>query len=381
MNSGIRQLQAVAILATALGMPSSSGAQTPPAGPAPSASVQVNPRAGDASDGKAFRILSRITKAVAPAILFQGRIARSVVLGKTRSGATSVCANCTDGRGADAVSAKGDTKSSAAVAPDAGFAGGQPPLGYALVMDTSNDWNPRFEDGGFLYVNDEGYDSDYRYYEAFPAADPTTVTGTVGKLLWVCSTVVENQKASPDAAQTFQLFMRRFRTTYAAPLTGGSTEPRKFMDGEPGSEEVRGLAKSRLQKPTQWLPPFRPRFELRQEASRNALTDAIALFATSGDQFAMILDLRTLESKQAGYFWAPYDHGQRIVLDESDLTVDGGADAEDGYAPDILVEYPYLLVSGEYARFALSRGQGSLPVQMVVGSCDECPQSAVQKLP
>lgn len=373
MNTGIGKLRAVAILATALGLPLYYHAQAPSAGPAPSASVQVNPRAGDASDGKAFRILSRITKAVAPSILFEGRIARSVALGKTHSGATSVCANCTDGRGAEAVSAKGDTKSSAAVQPGASLAGGQPPLGYALVMDTSNAWNPRFEDGGFLYVNDEGYDSDYRYYEAVPAADPTTVTGMVGKLLWVCSTVGENQKASHDTAQTFQLFMRRFRTTYAAPLTGGSTEPRKFMDGEPGSEEARGLAKSRLQKPTQWLPPFRPRFELRQEASTNALTDAIALFATSGGQFAMILDLRTLESKQAGYFWAPSDHGQRIVLDESDLTVDGGADAEDGYAPDTLVEYPYLLVSGEYARFSLSRGQGSAAIQMVVGACDECP--------
>ena len=373
MNSGVRQLKAVVILAAALGLPSSAGAQAPAAGAAPPASVQVNPRAGDASDGKAFRILSRIAKAVAPSILFQGRIARSVVLGKTRSGATSVCANCTDGRGVDAVAPKGDTKSPATAASGAGLTGSQPPLGYALVMDTSNAWNPRFEDGGFLYVNDEGYDSDFRYYEAFPAADPTTVTGTVGKLLWVCSTVAENQKGPLDAAQAFQLFVRRFRTTYAAPLAGGSTEPRKFVDGEPGSEEVRGLAKSRLQKPTQWLPPFRPRFELRQEASRNALTDAIALFATSGDHFAMILDLRTLESKQAGYFWAPYDHGQRVVLDESDLTVDGGADPEDGYEPDTLVEYPYLLVSGEYARFALSRGQGSPAIQMVVGACDECP--------
>jgi hypothetical protein len=45
------------------------------------------------------------------------------------------------------------------------------------------------------------------------------------------------------------------------------------------------------------------------------------------------------------------------------------------------VEYPYLIVSGDYARLTLSRGEGVPPVQMVVGACDECPEPAVQKLP
>jgi hypothetical protein len=240
-------------------------------------------------------------------------------------------------------------------------------------MDTSNAWNPRFEGGGFVFVNDEGYDKDFREYEAFPAAGPATVTSMVGKLLWVCTAVAENRKAPEGAAQTFQLFMRRHGNTYAAPIGGGPDAPRKFADGETGSEEARELAESHLQKPAQWLLPFRPRFDLRQEAATNGLTDAIALFVTTEDGFAMILDLRTLESKQAGYFWAPYDHGQRIVLDESDLTVDGGPEAEDGYAPVTLVEYPYLIVSGDYARLALSRGEGVPPVRMVVGACDECP--------
>ena len=248
-------------------------------------------------------------------------------------------------------------------------------------MDTSNSWNPHFEGGGFVYSNDEGFDKDDRYYAAFPAAGATAITGLVGKLLWVCSTVTEDQKPPYDRERMFQFLMRRSWTTYAAPIGDSRGEPYKKADSEPGSEEVRGLAKSQLQKPAQWLPPFRPRFDLRQDAAMNTLTEAIALFATSGDGFTMILDLRKLESKEAAYFWAPYGHGQRIVLDESDLTVDGGLEAEGGYAPVTLVEYPYLIVSGDFARLALLRGQGSPPIQMVVGACDECPEQAVEKLP
>ena len=73
--------------------------------------------------------------------------------------------------------------------------------------------------------------------------------------------------------------------------------------------------------------------------------------------------------------------GQRIVLGESDLVVDGGEVEDGGYQPGTFVEYPYLIVGGTYARLALSRGQGSPPVQLVVGSCDECPEQAAEKLP
>jgi hypothetical protein len=185
--------------------------------------------------------------------------------------------------------------------------------------------------------------------------------------------VAENQKPPYDAERTFRLLMRRSWTTYAAPIGDSRGEPFKIADGEPGSEELRGLAKSHREKTSEWLPAFQPRFQLRQDATTSVLTDAIALFATSRDGFTVILDLRKLESQEAAYFWAPYDHGQRIVLDESDLTVDGGSEAEGDYAPVTLVEYPYLIVSGDYARFALSRGQGSSPIQMVVGACEECP--------
>lgn len=377
-------------------VPLFSHAQTPAANPAQPPSVQANPRAGDASDGKAFRILSRITKAIAPSILFEGRIARSVILGRTSSGATSLCANCTDGQNGAGTSAPGASGGAPAAAPGsaaanatgaaatlkgAPAAGSQPPLGYVLVMDTTNLWQPRFEGGGFVYANSEGCDQDDREYAAFPAAGPDTVTGLVGKLLWICSPAAEDRKPPYDAERTFQLLMRRFWTTYEAPIGDSRREPRKTADGEQGSAELRALAKSHVKKSEDWLPRFRPRFDLREGATASALSDAIALFATSGGGFTMILDLRKLESKQAGYFWAPYDHGQRIVLDESDLVVDGGAAENGDYQPDTFVEYPYLVVGGTYARLALSRGQGSPPVQLVAGSCDECPEQAAGKLP
>ena len=119
---------------------------------------------------------------------------------------------------------------------------------------------------------------------------------------------------------------------------------------------------------------YKPSFSFGNGAAANALTNAIVLFATGDSKCLLVLDLRKFESKQASYFWAPFHFHQDVHLDANTVTVEGESDGKEIlYEPTSYVEYPYLIVLGEYARIRVAGVRGGPEMTMDVGSCDKCP--------
>jgi hypothetical protein len=322
--------------------------------------------AGTQADGKAFRILDRIAKDVDGSVIFDGEIAGAIAVGKTSSGALSLCINCAgpkalptpvDKAGKDVKADEGSTAS----------------LGNILVCDASRLWHSRFSGGAYVFLNDSGFDEDGREYEAVPSAGENTRTYRVGNLIIVANRAAESSGPLSPAGPPYEIAVRRQWTTYLAPIAGNQIAPAKVADGDAGGKEARALAKPDFEKEPDWPGRYPTRFLFREGASKGALTNAIALLATSREEFLMVIDLRKLESERASYFWAPYHFGQSVHLDEHSVSVEG--EMEDGqvtYAPDTYVEYPYLVIIGKYAKLRLT-GAGGEGAVLDVGYCDECP--------
>ena len=335
--------------------------------PAPAAAAAPNPLQGSAADGKAFRILDRVTKELNRSILFTGSIARTLRVNRTKSGLDTICINCKD----DGAAPPSEEEKGAPQGPSPPAAG---PWGDVLLLDRSNLWNPRYADGAFVFTNDAGFDADDRDYETYPDAGPSTSTASVGNFLFVTNLLPGTFGPGQDASSPFQLVMRRSGTTYFAPLAGGDTAPLKVQEGDPGAKDAREMARSHQQKAPGWFTRYPLTFTLTGGAARNGLLSAVALFAKAQETFLLVIDLRKLESKEASYFWAPY-HGHRIVhLDEHILTVEGQQDGqEDAYEPTSYIEYPYLIVLGEYAKLRLASASGAPEMQLEIGYCETCP--------
>jgi hypothetical protein len=350
----IGRLLALALLAgPALGGPVFS--QTPVPGPP----------TGTAADGKAFRILDRIAKDVDGSVIFTGEIAGAVPVGRTPSGALSICINCTGEKApAEPVDKIGkDVKEKGASTAA---------MGAVLVCDGSRLWNSRFSKGVIVFQNDRGFDADGGEYEAFPTAGDDTQTYQVGSLTIVAGRTGEMDEKRPAASAPFQIAMRYRWSTYLAPVAGNRTAPSKVVDSSE-IHDAKDLTRSTFEKVPDWRGRYPTRYLFREGAAQCTLTDAIALLATSQDEFLMAIDLRKLESKQASYFWAPYHFGQSVHLDEHSITVEGQTEAgQVTYEPDTYVEYPYLVIIGKYAKLRLTGGAGEGAV-LDVGYCDECP--------
>lgn len=335
--------------------------------PAPAAASVSNPLQGSAADGKAFRILDRVTKELNRSILFTGSIARTIRVNRTKSGIDTLCINCKDeGAAPPSEGAKGTPQGSSP--PAAG------PSGDVLLLDRSNLWNPRYVDGAFVFTNDAGFDADDRDYETYPSAGPSTSTASMGNFLFVTNLLPGTYGPGQDPASPFQLVMRRSWTTYFAPLAGGDTAPLKIREEDPGAKDAREMARSHQQKAPDWFTRYPLAFTYTGGAAGNGLLAAVALFAKAQETFLLVIDLRKLESKEASYFWAPY-HGHRIIhLDEHVLTVEGQQEGqEDAYEPASYIEYPYLIVLGEYAKLRLASASGAPEIQLEIGYCETCP--------
>ena len=333
----------------------------------PAAAAAPNPLLGSAADGKAFRILDRVTKELNRSILFTGSIARTVRVNRTKSGIDTICINCKD-EGAAPPSEGAKVAPQGASPPAAG------PWGDVLLLDRSNLWNPRYADGAFVFTNDAGFDADDRDYETYPSAGPSTSTASVGTFLFVANLLPATSGPGQDSASPFQLVMRRSGTTYFAPLAGGDTAPLKIQEEDPGAKDAREMARPHQQKAPDWFTRYPLAFTYTGGAARNGLLSAVALFAKAQETFLLVIDLRKLESKEASYFWAPY-HGHRIIhLDEHILTVEGQQEGqEDAYEPTSYIEYPYLIVLGEYAKLRLASASGAPEIQLEIGYCETCP--------
>ncbi len=335
--------------------------------PAASAAPAPHPLQGSAADGKAFRILDRVTKELNRTILFSGAIASTIRVNRTKSGIDTLCINCRDQE----------------AAPPAGGAEGAPqgpspsaagPWGDVLLLDRSNLWNPRYVDGGFVFTNDAGFDADDRDYELYPAAGPGTAACQVGSFMLVASRPPPGRHEASSGANPFQLAMRRWGTVYLAPLAGGDTAPLKIRDEDPGAKEARDMARSHEHKAPDWFIRYPLAWTFKGGAGPNDLLGSLALFAKAQETFLLVIDLRKLESKEASYFWAPY-HGHRVIhLDEHILSVEGqGEEQEDPYEPTSYIEYPYLIVLGEYAKLRLASASGAPEIQLEIGYCETCP--------
>ena len=240
------------------------------------------------------------------------------------------------------------------------------------MCDGSRLWNSRFSKGVIVFQNDRGFDADGGEYEAFPTAGDDTQTYQVGSLTIVAGRTGEMDEKRPAASAPFQIAMRYRWSTYLAPIAGNRTAPSKVVDSSE-KRDAKDLTRSTFEKEPDWPGRYPTRFLFREGASKGALTNAIALLATSREEFLMVIDLRKLESKDATYFWAPYHFGQSVHLDEYTLSVEGEIDGgEVGYEPDTYVEYPYFVIVGKYAKIRLTGAAGEGAV-LVVGYCDECP--------
>jgi len=329
---------------------------------------------GTPADGKIFRILDLISRKIDGSVVFSGIIPRSVAVTRNQEGVYAICIDCprtADTRGTAAP--KGGTPATnGAVTP--AEAAAEPSLGQLLVCDLSSLWNPRFMDGSFTYANDGGYDEDGGRYEVYPAAGSGTATCLLGKLLFLTGRGPAGSVLRSPRDLSFQIAFRRWGSTYLAPIGGCQQAPRKFRGGDPGAGEAKEQAERHFDESPQWTERYRTAWVFRNGATENALLDAVALFASDGDQFLMVIDLRKLESPQASYFWAPYHYYQSIHLDRHTLAVEGDTEAgTDGYQPATTIEYPYAVVIGQYARLRLTSPAGKPEVLLVVGPCQECP--------
>ncbi|MGC8723247.1 MAG: hypothetical protein ACP5VF_05190 [Acidobacteriota bacterium] len=329
---------------------------------------------GTPADGKIFRILDLISKKIDASVVFSGIIPRSVAVTRNQEGACAICINCpreADARGTDAP--KTGTPGPGAPAAPAG-SGAEAPSGQLLVCDLSSLWNPRFMDGSFTYANDAGYDEDGGRYEVFPAAGSDTTTCLLGKLLFLAGRGPAGSALRSPQDLSFQIAFRRWGATYLAPIGGSQQAPRKFREGDPGAREAKEQAERHFDESPRWEERYRTAWAFRNGATDNALLDAVALFASDGNEFLMAIDLRKLESPQATYFWAPYHYYQSIHLDRHTLAVEGDTEAgAGGYQPATTIEYPYAVVIGQYARLRLTSPTGAPEVLLVVGPCQECP--------
>ena len=323
--------------------------------------------AGTPADGKAFRILDRIVKEVDKTVLFDGSVARSVTVNKAESGGLTVCINCQNSPdpAPPAASQDGGQKASETKAAQ---------LGNLLLCDLSRLWNPGYADGAFVYVNDAGFDADDRDYEAFPVGGPDTSTTRIGPLLFVADQKPNLLGPDQPGWSPFALALRRSGTTYLSPLDGGMRAPRSVRDEDAQSKEEKGAARSHHLRASEWMSRYKPSFSFGNGAAANTLTNAIVLFATGDSKCLLVLDLRKFESKQASYFWAPFHFHQDVHLDANTVTVEGESDGKEIlYEPTSYVEYPYLIVLGEYARIRVAGVRGGPEMMMDVGSCDKCP--------
>ncbi len=329
---------------------------------------------GTPADGKIFRILDLISKKINGSVVFSGIIPRSVAITRNQDGACAICINCpreADARGTDApkTGAPGSNAVAAPAGTDAGVSSGQ-----LLVCDLSSLWNPRFMDGSFTFANDTGYDEDGGRYEVYPTAGSDTATCLLGKLLFLAGRGPAGSALRSPRDLSFQIALRRWGSTYLAPIGGCQQAPRKFREGDPGAREAKEQAARHFDDSPDWAGRYRTAWAFRNGATDNALLDAVALFASDGDEFLMAIDLRKLESPQATYFWAPYHYYQSIHLDRHTLAVEGDTEAGGGgYQPSTTIEYPYAVVIGQYARLRLTSPTGTPEVLLVVGPCQECP--------
>jgi len=323
--------------------------------------------AGTPADGKAFRILDRIVKEVDKTVLFDGSLARSVTVNKAESGGLTVCINCQNppASAPQKVPQDGSQKAGETVPAQ---------LGNLLLCDLSRLWNPGYAEGAFVYVNDAGFDADDREYEAFPVGGPDTGTTRVGPLLFVADQKPDLLGPDQPGWSPFQLALRRSGTTYLSPLDGGTRSPRRLRDEEAQSKDDHAAARSHHVRASEWMSRYRPSFSFGNGAAANTLTNAIVLFATGDSKCLLVLDLRKFESKQASYFWAPFHYHQDVHLDDSTVTVEGESDGKEVlYEPTSYVEYPFLIVLGEYARIRVAGARGGPEMTLDVGSCDKCP--------
>jgi len=324
---------------------------------------------GDPADGKAFRILDRICKDVDDAVAFRGTIIRTAGVNRSESGGYSVCVNCAGGKAAPTSTPPSEpAKKEAAPEPPPG------PLGDLLVCDLSQLYDMRFSGGALLYWNEEGYDADDSEYEVYPVAGPTTATYLVGRLLLVANQRPDRKNPAAAASEGFQLAMRRSGATFLAPLDGSGPAPKKVRDTESVTKLERDLARSHQSKQIDWGERYPTTFLYRDGTSKNILMESVCLLATFPDEFLLAIDLRKLESKQASYFWAPFRPLPSVHLDQYSLAVEGADEADENrYEPATYLEYPYLIVIGQYARLRVAPRSGGPESRLVIGFCDECP--------
>ncbi len=323
--------------------------------------------AGTPADGKAFRILDRVVKEVDKTVLFDGSIARTVTVNKAESGGLTVCINCQHPpeSAPPKVPQDGSQKAGETMAAQ---------LGNLLLCDLSRLWNPGYAEGAFVYVNDSGFDADDRDYEAFPVGGQDTGTTRIGPLLFAADQKPALLGPDQPGWSPFALALRRSGTTYLSPLDGGTRAPRRVRDEDADAKGDKGAARSHHLRASEWMSRYKPSFSFENGAAANTLTDAVVLFATGDAKCLLVLDLRKFESKQSSFFWAPFHFHQDVHLDDGTVTVEGESDGKEVlYEPTSYVEYPYLVVLGEYARIRLAKPTGGPELTLDVGSCDKCP--------
>lgn len=319
-----------------------------------------------AADGKAFRILDRVAKEINRDVIFSGVIPGDVAVNKNPDGELALCINCPAGpEGAGA---------SQGIAAPAESSKAKDPLGVVLALDLTSQWNPRLSGGRFLFSNDSGYDEDDREYEVFPSAGPSTRSCMLGKLLFVTGGPPASPAPKIPEDLPLQIALKRWGGIYTAPIGGSLVPPRKVAEADPAFKSLRDSLKAPFDETPSWGGALAPAWTFKGGASTNALLEAVSLFASDGEQFLVVVDLRKLESKEAAYFWAPYDGHRSVHLDRHVLSIFGAqAAGKESYQPSSFVEYPYVVVVGEYAKLVLTSPDGRPEVTLLLGSCPGCP--------
>lgn len=335
------------------------------------------PAPGSSADGKVFRILDRITREVDKLVLFQGKIPQAIAVGRSTSGASTLCMNCLE----EKASPKGEGKPEGPARVDASPKTSQTapqtsqtaPPGDLLVCDLERMFNLRFSEGAFFFYNEDGYDADGRDYVAFPIAGTNTSTCRVSNLFFVSSPSADRTAPSGGSCP-FQVAIRRLGETFVAPVGGCDRAPAKVKGEDTPTGSPRDLTRSRFQRVPDWGENGRTGFVYREGAASNALLESIALLAGGPREFLVVLDLRKLESAQSSYFWARERPTRSVRLDKNTVTVEGSPEGQEGgYEPATFVEYPYLILLGEYAKVRLTPTGGGAETVLVLGFCDECP--------
>lgn len=308
--------------------------------------------------------MDRACKDVDSGLVFRGTIPKTVLVNRSESGGYSICMNCAEkktppGSGADQGKAQASAPSE--------------PLGDLLACDLTVPSDTYFSGGALVFLNRTGFDADGDEYGMFPVGGPSTATYLVGPLLLVANLPPDSRESQSLLPGGFQLAQRRFGATFMAPLGGGGPPPRRVRDADSPSKQERELARSHHHREADWGERYPTAFIYQDGTAKNSLMDSLSLVAASREDFLLAVDLRKIESKQASYFWAPFLPRQSVHLDENSLTVEGSGEDEDGYQPVTFVDYPYLIVIGEYAKLRLAPKNGGPESTLVVGFCDECP--------